>query len=223
MSNYVISINQLAEFTTATEKGKMRIIRQQKVPDPFLIQWYRIPKSRIKKFFAFKGDFRPILEGLEILKKKVPKNNQQITDKLVSIEALERFLKIKLPGVLFEMDYKMINPKVKSVEICGVDLKVSPDIIVRGELNGETVIGGIKLHICKGKPFDYKKSLYVATSIYKYLAEKIAQPGEVVHPGLCFSLDIFGDRPVPAPDDPKIIILEIENYCEEIKKLWEAA
>lgn len=223
MNGMRISLNQLAEFSGATEKRKQRIVKQQVNPNPFLIPWYQLTKAKIKKSIELKGNLEPIYQGIETLLGRKPENKRQLIDRRVSIEALERFIKMKLPEVLYEMNYSLVKPKINSVKISDVNVIVAPEITIKGELNGETIIGGIKLHVSKNKPFDYTKSLYVATTIYKYLKENVAKEDEVVHPGLCFSLDIFGNRIVPAPDEPESVLTELEKYCEEIKKIWPAA
>ncbi len=220
MKGIRLSLNQLAEFSGATEKGKQRIVRQQVEPNPFLIPWYQLTKAKIKRSIELKGNPEPIYQGIEALIGRKPANKRQAIDRIVSIEALERFIKMKLPEVLSKMDYSFFKPEIKSVNITGVNVIVAPEIIIKGELNGETIIGGIKLHVSKNKPFDYTKSLYVATTIYKYLKENVAKDDEVVYPGLCLSLDIFGDRIVSAPEKPEKVLAEIEKYCEEIKKIW---
>lgn len=45
MNSCRMSINQVADFIRATEKGRMRLIRQQQEPDKFRIPWYQLPKA----------------------------------------------------------------------------------------------------------------------------------------------------------------------------------
>jgi len=220
MSECIVSLNQLVEFPTASDAGKKRIIKQQLQPNPFKIPWYQLTKAKVKKSIELNGDLSPVYEGIRALMAREPSNKRQLNDKNVSIEALERFIRIKLPTILNKIEYKIIHPKIKILKISDVDVIVAPEIVVKGVINGQTVLGGIKLHISKHKPFDYKKSVYVATTIHEFLKEKVALSNEIVIPELCFSLDIFGDRIVSAPDNSEDTLNELEQICSEFKLLW---
>jgi hypothetical protein len=223
MNNYFISINRLAEYSGATESGRRRIINEQISPNPFKTPWYQLSKSRIRQSLRANGDLKPIYDCINILMNRVTNNPRQQNDKTVSLEALQRFIQMKLPEILGEINYSIIKAEDNSVIIDDVEVKVAPDLIVKGTLNGKTVIGGIKIHISKAKPFDYTKSVYVATVIHKYLVDRVAEPNEIVMPELCFSLDVFGERIVPAPVNTEPILQEISDICSSIKRTWKVA
>jgi hypothetical protein len=220
MSNYFLSINQLAYFSRATDSGKKRIIKEQLSPNPVKVFWYQLPKARMKKCLTSNGDLQPIYDGINILMNKKPIKKRQNDDRLASIEALQRFVQLKLPTVMKSINYTIIKPDSTSLTIADVEIIVAPDLVVKGILNGKTVIGGIKFHISKNKPFDYNQSVYVASIIHQYLKTHIAKEGEFVLPELCFSLDVFGDRIVPAPANTKKILSEVEETCISVKKAW---
>lgn len=223
MSNYLISLNQFADFSRATEKGKKRIIAQQLRPDKLKITWYQTPKARVRKFFELHCNLDPIKDGIKALMKKVPKNKKDENDRRTSIEALERFVEMKLPSILKEINYTVIKPESKSVAISEVEVKVAPEIIIKGTIEGKTVLGAVKIHISKNKPFDLIRSQYVASIIYKYLKDTIAKDGEIVLPELCFCLDIFGGRIVSVPSNFEAINVEIIKICNDIKRIYNAA
>jgi len=207
---YLISLNQFAEFTKATEKGKLRILKQQLNPNPFKIPWDQTPKAGIRKSLQNNGDLTPILEALNILNRREPKNRRGLTDKNVSIEALQRYIQLKLPEIFKNYKYEIIKPEIKSTFIAGVEVKVAPDVVVRFRVNNKKYVGAIKIHISKGSPFDYGQSLTVATVLYNYLSE-IKDDDDIIEPKLCFSLDVFGDRIVSAP-------VKIEDALLFVKK-----
>jgi hypothetical protein len=223
MANYKISINQLADFSDSTEAGKRRIIKQQLIPDTFRTPWYQLPKARIKKCIEYKGDLQPIKDALEILAKRNPITKRQTDDKRVSIAALERFITIKLPAILKQIDYTIIKHEVKIWKVNDVDIIVAPEVIIKGNLKGNTVLGAVKIHISQSNSFDLKQAGYVATSVYNYLMNNVAKPGEVVLPELCICLDIFGARLVKADINSELTVAEIKELCEEIKAIWEKA
>lgn len=220
MKNYLISLNQFADFTKATERGKMRIIKQQQNPNPFRIPWYQTTKAGIRRSIHRNGDITPILDALDKLNNKNPKNNRQLTDKNVSIEALHRYIKLKLPDIFRNYQYEIIKPEIKCTFIAGVEIKIAPDAVVRFEINGKKYIGAIKIHISKNSPFDYMQSLKIATVLYKYLSE-IKDGDDIIEPKLCFSLDVFGERIVAAPVKIEEALLYVEKDCEEVKTIWQ--
>jgi hypothetical protein len=218
-----LSINQLAEFSRSSDKGKLRIVNQQIIPNKFLIPWYQTTKAKIKKFFEEKGDTQPILDGINQLMNKKPENKRQFINKNVSIEALQKFIDFKLPEILNGIDYEIVKPRIKSVFISGLDVIVAPEVVVKGIINGRTVYGGVKIHISKSKPFTIKESRCVAACVYKYITDVVADENETVLPEMCFSLDVFGNRLVSAKDNYEETMTDIRNICQEVLEIWPAA
>jgi hypothetical protein len=220
MNNYHLSINRLVDFSGATDSGRKRIIKEQLSPNPVKVFWYQLPKARMKKCLTVNGDLQPIYDGINILMNRVPVNKRQNDDRAASIEVLQRFVQMRLPDILKTIKYTVIKPESRLLTIADVDIIVAPELIIKGILNGKTVIGGIKFHISKSKPFDYKQSLCVASIIHEYLKTKVAKDGEIVMPELCFSLDVFGDRIVPAPTNTRKVLSEVEDTCLSVKETW---
>ena len=132
--------------------------------------------------------------------------------------------KLKLltfPKLFKTLDYEIIKVEDKNISFNGVDIKVAPDIIIKGMVNGKVVYGGIKIHICKSKPFDFHQAKYVSNTIYTFLQKKVADKNEKVLAELCFCCDVFSDRIVQASEDNRKEIFEIKNLCLEIIKLSE--
>jgi hypothetical protein len=223
MSKYIISINQMAEFSTATESVRKRIIKQQLNPSKVRVGYYQMPKARVKKSIQEKGDLQPVLNGIKTLMARKPETKYQERNRLVSIEAMERFVTMKLPSVLQEIDYEVIKPKKKSTDFSDVEVLVSPDLIIKGIFNGKTVIGALKIHISKHNPFDLQKSQLVSAGIYHFLNDEVVKEGEEILPELCLCLDVFGGRTVSAKDSYKSKYSEIIAICNEIKNMWDAA
>ncbi|CAM4165823.1 Restriction endonuclease [Zobellia roscoffensis] len=224
MSLYQISINQVADFRNSSFAKKKRIIRQQKEPSPFRIAYYQLPKARIKKSLERCGDLEPVLLGIEELKQRTLMKPRQINDRKVSLEAMRRFLSMSFPAILKNKEYQVIKkPPIKSVFINGVEVIISPDIILKMRIDGKTYLGGLKIHIAKTNVFDYSQQKAVAVAIYKYLKDVVASEEEMVDPLLCYSLDVFGRGIVSAPMDVTETLGDVEMICEEIKSLWTAA
>lgn len=208
----------------ASDAKKKSIINQQKTPNEFKISYYQLAKARIKKSMASSGDLDPILNGIEQLKGKKPEKKRQISDRVVSIEALQRFVNLKIPGLLKKYNYQVIKDiKIKSTFFNGVEIVVSPDLIIEIDIDGHKYYGGFKIHISKGNVFDSKQQTYVATAIHKYLSEIFKESGGTVLAELCLSIDVFSDRIVSSPEDITQKVKDIEVTCEEVKKIWNAA
>lgn len=221
MSKYQISINRLADFSASTDAGKKRIIREQKKPNERKISWYQLSKSRIRKSMEKRGNLDPVFDGIKTLESRKPSTKWRINDKKVSIEALRRFVNIKLPSALKKFDYSVLKPKFKSLALKEVDIIVAPDVVIRGKFMGQSIVGGIKIHISKRKPFDLTKAQYVSSVICKYLKEVVAEKDDIVLPELCFCLEVFGERLVPAPEKYEEILSKVKSLCDEVKLLWQ--
>jgi hypothetical protein len=219
-----ISINQLADFSKSSDAKKRNIVKQQKNPNTFKIAYYQLAKARIKKAMSNKGDIEPILKGIEELKNRTLTKKRQINDRVVSLDAMQRFISLQIPDLLKDLEYKVIkNTNSKSITINGVEVIVSPDIIIQAEIDGKQYLGGIKIHIAKENKFDKEQQSYVASTIQKYLEKVVAKNDGVIMPELCLSIDIFGEGIVSAPKNIDSKIKDLEIICDEIKKMWYAA
>lgn len=226
MKNEVmISVNQLANFTKATDAKKKSILRQQKNPPKVIVAHYALAKARIRKAISSRGDISPILNGISELKNKVPTSKWQVDDKRVSIEAMERFIRMKLPVILKSLDsYEILKKfQLNSFVFSGVNIIVSPDIIIKGTIGEKTYIGAIKIHVSKSSPFDKEQSKYVATCIYDYLKTFVKDSNIIVTPKLCFCIDVFADSIISAPPNITHVNSKIEDFCREIISLWDVA
>lgn len=220
----ILSVNQFADFTNATEAAKKRILRQQKEPNKFLVAWYQLPKAKIRKSIEKHGDLEPILNGIAELKLRNPEKPRQVLDRTVSIEALNRYVNIKLPNLLRTLPYEIIKKvESKSTIFKDIEFIISPDVIFKIKLEGKTYLGAVKIHISKNNVFDKIQSRYVSCLIYKYLKEVVAKDDEEVLEELCLSIDVFGEIIISAPKNLSKSLTEIEVICEEVKSLWNAA
>ena len=220
----LISVNQFADFSKATESKKRRIIKQQKEPNKFMVSWYQLPKARIKKSIENNCDLMPILNGIEELKERTPKNSRQVLDRAVSLEALNRYVSFKLPDLLKTVPYEIVKTvECKSIYIKGVEIIISPDVIFRLKANGKVYLGAVKVHISKNNVFDNMQSRYVSSLINKYLKDIVAKDEEEVLDELCLSIDVFGEKVISVPKNLYKSLSEIEVICEEVKSFWNVA
>ncbi len=219
-----ISINPFVDFELSSDAKKLRIIKDQKNPSALRVGWYQTPRASIKKSLGQNGDPKPLSEGIDRLKNKITNKPQQLQNKMVSLEALDHFIALKLPTILKNHKYEVIREKeIKSVIIDNVEIIVSPDVVFKIDLNGETFIGAIKLHLSKNNVFNLKQSLTVSTLLHQYCLRLSEKHGLKVLPELCYSVDVFGEQIVSAPINAKPYLLRIRNICKEVKKYWSTA
>lgn len=221
--NKRISINQFSEYSSKKrESSKLSIIRNQKKPDKNFF-WYQRAKASIRTSLREGGDLLPIYNGIEILTNSSPNGKRQLDNKNVSILALEQFVMMKLPSCIMGGKFEVLKLEKKSFIINELEISISPEFVFRMKKpNGESAIGGIKIHICKSKPFSLQTAELASTVLYKFLKETV-NSDEGVDPRYCFTLDVFGDRVVSAPSNIKLYNETIDDLCEEIIKYWDAA
>jgi hypothetical protein len=219
-----ISLNPLADFTKSSEAKKRNIIRQQKYPNKFLVSWYQLAKARMRKSISQNGDIIPVLEGIEELINRHPMKQRQILDKHVSIEAMQRYMKMNLPDKIRGNKLELIkDPKSKSILINNLEVVVSPDLIFKINIDGKTYLGAIKLHISKSNIFESKQSSLIATLLHLYLRDVVAERDDIVSRDLCLSIDVFGESIVSAPMNLTKSLKELNVVFEEIRVLWDVA
>lgn len=219
-----ISLNQFAEYSTKKrDSSKLRIIRQQKDPDPLRIPWYQLAKARIKKSLKNSGDLMPILDGIEILKNRSPEKRWQKIDRDVSIQALERFSMLKLPNVILDKKIEILTTEMSSCNVNGLSIFVSPELIFRfTDDNGEVKVGAVKVHCGKNNTFGMQTAKLASTIVYKFLRDVLEREDQV-DPNYCFIVDIFGDRIIAASFDLNNYDEEIRRICDEIVTNWDVA
>lgn len=217
-----ISLNQFAEFSTATKAAKARIIKQQIKADKLLIPWYQGAKGSIKKYLKDVNDFAPIETELERQKTRSIETKRQRTDREVSIQALQRLIEMNLSRLFGNINYEVVKLEVKSIVVNGVQINISPEIVIKATIDGKVMYGGVKIHICKTKPFDLQQCNYVAILLHDFLL-KITGEDEHVLPQFCICIDVFGDRIVSAKEKHIKESREIRNICNEILEMWPKA
>lgn len=217
---YHISTNQLAEFYRATEKGKSRIIQQQVNPNKIRISWYQLAKSAIKRYLKNTSDIAPLQEAIKMLHNRTGLNKRQLIDRNVSIESLQRLIKLNIHKKFRNYHYEVIKPAVKETVIDGVQVHITPDLIFKTTISDQIVVGGVRVHISKDNPFDSHQCLLSSTLLVSLIEENYLGPEDVVSPALCYTIDVFSERIVSAQDDYSSELTAIKRICEEIKTLW---
>lgn len=221
---YRISINPLIDFIKGTEAKKKRVIKNQKEPSVIMIGWHQTSRACIKKSLSLNGDKTPIIEGSIRLKSKIVEKPRQLQNKFVSLEGMQKYLNMEIPEMLRNHNLSIIKKRpVKSTFIKGVEITVSPDIVFTMDYQGKKYIGGVKIHLSKGNIFETQELKIVATILHKYISEIADEYNAIPLSEICYSMDIFGERIVSSPKRPEMILSQIEDICEEVKRFWSVA
>lgn len=220
MKTSCISINQLCDFISASERKKISILKSQKYPSPFITTRYKTARNCMKKFIKNSFSYAEIFEGIEKLRSKQCNTNHQKEDRDNSIAALEQFLNIKFPD--YFKDKLFTFPKVEQSYIIVNDVKViiSPDIILSWVVDGSTYVGGIKFHISKSNIFDYEKASFSANMVRLYLEEVNNSFGQIDE-NFCLCVDVFGFRVCSSPKNGLSCNVKLDKACAEIHNMWE--
>lgn len=223
MSKYQISINPFAEYLEATESRRAAILKEQLSPNKVKVFHYQLAKARIKKSIALSGSYKPVKDGIKILKERKPENSKKKSDQISSIEALERYMNMLLPDSIKDNKLELISVKQKDIDYEGISIKVSPDIIFRITIGNQKYIGGCKLHVSKRKPFSHKQSKLVAGLIDFYLSNVVVKEDEIVDSVLCFCLDPFAGTTINSNSKVALDMQLVKKLCSEIKQSLEVA
>jgi len=223
MSDYILSVNQIADFLKSTDSKKIRIIKQQKYPNIIRVGWYQMPRARFKKVIELNGDLKPLEDAANLLNSRILEKPRQVLNRTVSLEAMQRFSKIKLPYLL-KFPIEIIKKvESKTIEINGVQILVSPDVVFKINIDGEHYYGAVKIHISKNNIFDYKQSSCISSILFQYLKENFETENCRVNPELCLAIDVFGEKITSSPVDINDSMAQISLICEEVKYFWSAA
>ncbi len=221
MKNIEISINPLAEFLEATDSRKKRIIIEQLDPDPIRIPYYQKARATIKKAVLSNNDYSVVDDGIKFIKNKEVVKDWQKNDKTNSIRALDLWGGMNLPEKFTKYPMEIVSTKAKFLSLYGIEIKVSPTGIFRIEIDGQAYIGGFKVHISKGKPFNIKQSALVAQLLKVFLDNHVVGENEIVDPQLCICIDPFSGTIVSASNKIKYGMSQLKTACQEISSLHE--
>lgn len=220
MSKARISLNKLGEYLQVNPKRRKTIVTDAKDPKVFIVKRYEAARKVARNYIVSGGDSNILQKGIENLEDKEPTSPLQEQDKLLSIESLRQLIKLKLPD-LSNFTIKSFNEKNAYLEISGVDVSINPDLIIRGELKGQKVVGAIKIHISKGNQLNKEAAKNVATLLREFVEKKVAKPHEKVYLPLCLSVDVFGNVIESASKSYKQRMSNIDYACEEIALWWD--
>lgn len=222
MKKIEISINPFAEYFQATDKRKQKILSEQMDPDPVRIPYYQQARGAMSKYIITQ-DVKDLENAEKKIKAKIPEKNWQQHDRTNSIASLDKFRSILLPALMTENKLKQVRTKNKYLHVYGVAIKISPNAIYTAEINGQIHIGACKIHISKGKIFSVKQSKLVATIIYQFISDRVAEEDWFVDPAMCLCIDPFAGTTISANQQVGFHMREVKELCNDLPKIWNNA
>jgi hypothetical protein len=223
MKKPVISINPLAEYLEATAARRNRILEEQINPDPIKLPWYQLAKARMKLSIKKNGAHAPIDNGIKELQQRQPDKKWKEINIKNSILALTNFKEMILPDLIKDNSLEIVKADQKYLNLYGVHIIIAPNILFRITIDNNKYLGAVKFHISKEKKFSVNQSKLVASLIYQYLSNVVAEEDDIVLPELCLCMDAFAKTTVNSFTRIKYDMSQIKKACDEILKLVRAA
>lgn len=216
-----ISLNKLGEYISANPTRRKRIVEDMKNPKTFKSGRYVEAKKAIKEFFITGYDINVIDKSSLIHKNKVTTTDFQEQDRNCSIELLQKILSLTLPDLSSYVltKYKGENPKISKG---GLEISVNPDLVFRGKIKGENVVGVVKFHTSKSHSLSDDSMDAISALLKEFTETYIAKKGEKVPFKLCIIIDVFGDKIGIAPRAVKRMNTRLLAACQEIVLRWNS-
>lgn len=113
------------------------------------------------------------------------------------------------------------------LEIGGVSVSVSCDILIQGEVRGEPYRGAALFRLAKPEEEETESAkakrldvgAYAATLVHMQASRREGMPP--VHPSLCWSIDVQAGEVHPAPRNYRTRSGNMETACEFIAAMWD--
>ena len=214
------SINQLVEFTVATEYGKKSIIKNQKHPSAFRVAYYRSARAAMKRFAMNGFDYHQLFGAIQQLQGKQATSDWSRRDTQHSIIALRKFINMNFPQQFGKVHCSFSKTTIKECVFAGVNIIVAPDLILRWEEDGKRFVGAVKFKIGK-KKWEHAVAHRAASLLAYFLRKHIANDDEIVDHSRCFLVDVMEQNSIPAPVNYDEVIGDMKNSCMEYVKLWD--
>ncbi len=208
---------------TAQPYRQRRILQQLKYPKEsrYGSTSYSETRKAIKDYFINHLDSTYLENAIIELENKEPANDFQEDMIRSSIAALELVIDSD-HSHLQDISFENFSGQNKKLDIEGVQVSVFPDLILRTERHGESLVGGMKIHIAKTFGLDEKGSEYVSTVLYSFIEDYVLEDSEDLKHKLCISYDVFGNNLIESPKSVKRRWKDIEAGCTNIIAIWDS-
>ena len=217
-----ISISKLAEYIVASPRRKRRILLDAMDPPTFKVAPHRRARSAIL-WSSRKGgvDDEKLLACADRLRGLESKGKWDSDDLKNSIAAIERFMLIH-PKLDFGSSIQRLRSRSAQIRIEGVDVSVTPNLVIRGGTVKDPTVGAIKLYFVKTNPLSREDGDYTATILRTFVASRLEGGRFTVDSGLCQVVDVFADQVFVASPAFKRRMDDVAAACDSIRRLWHS-
>ena len=220
----VISVNKLGEYIVSRGARQRTLLRQRKYPSPeFNIgMFHHEATDAIQMYLAGGGiDPRPLENALNSLNQMTPEKIGTMRRINSNVERLERFVEMLDDIDLKGADADMGANSPERMKICGVQISVRPEIILRGTgPKGQKLIGAIKLQLSASTKFNKEAAGYVSASVQEYCKRFLVNDNEIVYAPYCEVIDIGNEIVYGGVKATAQRMKDIEAECQNIAALW---
>jgi hypothetical protein len=221
------SAGQLAEYLTATAPRRTSIIRDAKYPKAAVVAKYSTARAGITKHLCA-GPGGPDHLGETIARLADRGNGPDASDWTLedcrdSAAALRAFQRSHGNLVAEQLSFRPLQGSLPLLPIRGVGVSVALDATVHRRARGGVArVGGIMLFFSKrmADDPDATERAAVAALLCLLFAEKNLLHAGQVDPKLCFALDVFGQRLIPAPSGRIKRQNAMDHSCAEVAGRW---
>jgi hypothetical protein len=214
-----ITMNKLAEFTTASATRRKAIIKSLKEESDFKAHYYQAVKAVFNKYLRSAYDATVISDAITQLRKKPIASNWAKADTANSILALQSLLKIEMPDLT---KFKVISTfnNIDSITLADVKVLIRPDVYLKHKTTDK--IGGVKFHLAKTEKnrLNDDAMKYAAILLKKGLIDH-GHDLKLIDNNACLSIEIFGQNYASSPTAFVRSLNELEVSCEEIASRWD--
>ena len=221
MVNPRISANKLGEYIEAGASRRKKIVEDTREPKTFLTSRYKDAVQVLESYIASGYDPAILHSGITAIGAKETSSDFQEGNKRLCIEVLEKYFNFPLPD-LSEFTIEKYRGANEKVIISGVEVSVNPNLILRGVVRGQNVVGAIKIHNSKGHQLGEEGRKVIATLLKEFLERYVAIKDEKVLSKNCISVDTFSATFDKAPKSFKRRMKQVESACEEIRLRWNS-
>lgn len=211
-----ISISPLVEYIGASDKRKRTIIKQQKNPPSIIVARYRSVRSTFANFLKNNCDKTVISDAITKFQNKEIITKWQQSDKENSLKALRQFINLEFPFQSLKCHFA--KPSCKQYLVNGVNLIVSPDLILFWEIDGIKYAGAIKFYI-KQKALSLEDG-QLAISILMDFMQNSSGKEVVIDEKYCLYVDVMNERVFSGLNVSQDYLNKVSNACDEIRNLW---
>lgn len=210
-----ISLNKLAEYSTASPARRRTIVKDAKAPKEFKMLRYR--KARALCRSALLND----LTNAEVLARLDEWDGGGTEwaqkDTALSGDAVLAFLGMR-SGLPDFSGWEKSKGAHGLLQCGGVNISISPDLL----LQQDNSTGAIHFHISKSNPLTKQSGELAASLLERHLTESVHGQGIEVMKRHCIVLDVFTQQAFTAPKATKQRWTTANACCTELLLWWES-